>query len=152
MFVALQNPTLPCARMLHSPVASLFFWRCLTTFAPSFLHAAMNLHPRFLTVSTYTSASNAVYFQSPTMTRARMSLCTQSVHSFSFTLRPLRTTPSRFPNTGRFGSHPQLIRMSGPTHKRRLVCNVVSMLSHQIIYWHGCTRSPDGLVSYVVPQ
>ena len=132
MGVASQNPTLPCARKVHSFVASLFFWRCLTESAPSFLHAAMNLHPRFLTVSTYTSASNAVYFQPTTMTHARMSLCIQSVHFFSFTLRPLRMAPSRFPNTVRFGSHPQLIRMSGPTHKCRLVCNVVSILPHRL--------------------
>ena len=152
MGVASQNPTLPYAKHFHSFVASPFFWRCLTASAPSFPHAAINLHPRPLTVSTYTSASNAVCFQSPTMTHAQMSLCTQSVHSFSFTLRPVRTAPSRFPNTVRFGSHPQLIRRSGPTHKRRLVCKVASMLSHRVIYWHGCTRSSDGLVSNVVPQ
>ena len=152
MGVASETPTPPCARNFHSLVASLLFWRCLTASAPSFLHEAMNLHPRFLTVSTYTSASNAVYFQFLTMTYDRMSLCTQSVHSFSFTLRPLRTAPSMFPDTVRFGSHPQLIRMSGPTHKRRLMCNVVSMLSHRVIYCHGCTRSSDGLVSFVVPQ
>ena len=33
-----------------------------------------------------------------------MSLCTQSVRSFSFPARPLRTAPLRFPKTIRFGS------------------------------------------------
>ena len=47
---------------------------------------------------------------------ARMSLCTQSVHSFLFPPRPLRTAPSRIPNTIRFGSRPPLIRMSAPAH------------------------------------
>ena len=44
---------------------------------------------------------------------------------FSFPPRPLRTAPSRFPNTTRFGSHPPLIQMSAPTHKSLLVRNVV---------------------------
>ena len=33
--------------------------------------------------------------RSPVMPNARMSLCTQSVHSFSYSPRPLRTAPSR---------------------------------------------------------
>ena len=70
--------------------------------ASSFLHAAMNLRPPSVTASTHTSASNAVASQPPAMPNARMSLCTQSVHSFSFPLRPLRNAPSRFPNTIRF--------------------------------------------------
>ena len=41
---------------------------------------------------------NAIAFQSPVMPNARMSLCTQSVYSFSFPPRPLRTAHSRFPN------------------------------------------------------
>ena len=55
--------------------------------------------------------------QSPVMPNARMSLCTQSVHSFSFPPRPLRTAPSRFPNMIRFGNRPPLIRRSVPAHK-----------------------------------
>ena len=54
-----------------------------------------NLRPPTVTVSTHTSASNAVAFQSPAMQYARVSLCTQSVHSFSFPPRPLRAAPSR---------------------------------------------------------
>ena len=84
-------------------------------------------------VSTDTSPSNAVAFQCPAMPNARMSLCTQSVHYFSFPPRPLRTASSRFPNTTRFGSRPPLIRMSAPAHKSLLVRNVVSMLSHRVI-------------------
>ena len=67
-------------------------------------------------------------FPIPRHANARMSLCTQSVHSFSFPPRPLRTAPSRFPNMIRFGNRPPLIRRSVPAHKSLLVRNVVSML------------------------
>ena len=83
--------------------------------------------------SVNASAFNAIVFQSPVMPNARMSLCTQSVHSFSFPPRPLRTAPSRFPNMIRFGNRPPLIRRSVPAHKSLLVRNVVSMLSHRVI-------------------
>ena len=95
----------------------------------------MDLRPPSGTVSTHTSAFKAVPFQSPTMPNARMSLWTQSVHSFSFPPRPFRTAPSRFPKTFRFGSRPPLSRRSVPAHKRLLVHNVVSMLSHPVISW-----------------
>ena len=72
-------------------------------------------------------------FPVPVMPNARMSLCTQSVHSFSFPPRPLRTAPSKFPNMIRFGSRPPLIRMGVPAHQSLLVRNVVSMLSHPVI-------------------
>ena len=111
----------------------LFSWQCLTASISSFLRAAMNLRPPSATVPIQTSAFNAVAFQSPAMPNARMSLCTQSVHSFPFSPRPLRTAPSRFPNTIHFGSRPPLIRMSVPAHKSLLVRNVISMLSHRII-------------------
>ena len=114
-------------------VASLFSWRCLAAFTSSFLHAAMNLCLPSVTVSTRTSAFNAVAFQSPAMRNARMLLCTQSVHSFSFPPRSLRSAPSRFPTTIRFGSRPPLIWMSVPAHKSLPVRNVVSMLSHPVI-------------------
>ena len=51
----------------------------------------MNLRPPSVTASTQTSAFNAIVFQSTVMPNARMSLCTQSVHSFSFPPRPLGT-------------------------------------------------------------
>ena len=70
----------------------------------SSFHAAMNLRPPSVTASTQTSAFNAIVFQSPVLPNARMSLYTQSVHSFSFPARPLCTTPSRFPNIIRFGT------------------------------------------------
>ena len=59
-------------------------------------------------LSPHLSLQNAVAFHSPAMPNARMSLCTQSVHSsFSFPPRPLCTAPLRFPNTIRFfGSRP----------------------------------------------
>ena len=122
-----------CGNNFPSLVASLFSWRCLAASTSSFLHAAMNPRPPSVMVSTHTSTSNAVPFQSPTMPNALMSLYTQSVHSFSSPFRPLRTAPSRFPNTTRFGSRPPLIRMSAPAHKSLLVRNVVSMLSQRLI-------------------
>ena len=116
-----------------SLVASLFSWRCLAASFSSSLHATMNLRPPSVTASTQTSAFNAIAFQSPVTPIARMSLYTQSVHSFVFPPRPLRTAPSRFPNMIYFGNRPPLIRMSVPAHKSLLVRNVVSMLSHRVI-------------------
>ena len=72
-------------------------------------------------------------FPIPPMPNTRMSLCTQSVHSFSFPPRPLRTAPSRFPNMIRFGNRLPLIRIRTPAHKSLLVRNVVSMLLHLVI-------------------
>ena len=89
--------------------------------------------PPSVTVSTHTSAFKAVAFQSTPMPNVRMSLWTQSVHSFSFPPCPLRTAPSRFPKTIHFGSRPPLIRRSVLAHKSLLVRNVVSMLSHPVI-------------------
>ena len=114
-----------------------------------FLHVAMNLRPPSVTASTQTSAFNAIVFQSPVMPNARMSLCTQSVHSFSFPPRPLRTAPSRFSNMIRFDNRPPLIQRSVPAHKSLLVRNIVSMLSHpvisrarlyEVIRWSGLLR------------
>ena len=123
-----------CDNSFPSLVASLSSWRCLAASTSSLLHATMNLcSPPSVTVSTHTSASNAVLFQSSVISNIRMSLCTQSVHSFFFPHRPLRTAPSRFPNTIRFGSRPPHIRMSAPAHKSILVRNVVSMLSQWVI-------------------
>ena len=93
----------------------------------------MNVRPSSVTVSTRTSALNAAAFHYSVMSNARMSLCTQSVHSFSFPPRPLRTAPSRFPNTIRFGSRPPLIRMSALAHESLLVRKAVSMLSRRVI-------------------
>ena len=76
---------------------------------------------------------NAVAFESIATPYARMSLCTQSVHSFSFPPGPLHTAPPRFSNTIRFGSRPPLIRMSVPAHKSLLVRKVISMPSHPVI-------------------
>ena len=122
-----------CDNKFPSLVASLSSWRSLAASISSFLHAAMNLRPPSVTVSSHTSAFDAVAFQSPDMPNAHMLLCQQSVHSFSFPPRPLRTAASRFPNTIRFGSRPPLIRMSVPAHKSLLVYDVVSMLSHPVI-------------------
>ena len=116
-----------------SPVASLFSWRCLAASTSSFLHVAMNLRPPSLTVLTHNSAFNAVAFQPPAMPTTRMSLCTESVHSFYFSPRPFRTASSMFPNTIDFGSRPRLIRMNAPTHKSLLVRNVVSTISHPVL-------------------
>ena len=72
----------------------------------------MNLRPPCATVSTHTATFNAVAFQSPAaMPKAWTSLCTQSVHSFSFPPRALRTAPSRFSKTVRFGRRPALYQV-----------------------------------------
>ena len=63
---------------LLSLVASLSSWRCLATSTSSFLHAAINLLP------PPSATVSKVAFQSPAMPNARMSLCTQSVHSFFY--------------------------------------------------------------------
>ena len=122
-----------CDSKFPSLVAYFFSWRYLAASTSSFLHATMNLRLPSVTVSSHTSAFNAVAFLSPAMPNARMRLCTQSVHYFSFLPRPLRTALSRFPNTIRFGSRPPLIRMSVPAHNGLLVRNVVSMLSYRVI-------------------
>ena len=67
------------------------------------------------------------------MPNAQISLCTQSVHLFSFPPRSLHTAPSRFPSTIHLGSHPPLIQMSAPAHKSLLVRNVVLMVPHRVI-------------------
>ena len=51
-----------CDNNFPSIVASLFFWRCLAASTSYFLNAAMNLRPASETVSTHTSAVNAVAF------------------------------------------------------------------------------------------
>ena len=122
-----------CDNNFPSFLASLFSWRCLAASSFYFLHAVMNLRPPSVTASTHTSAFNAIAFQPPVMPNARMSLCSQSVHSFSFPPHPLRTAPSRFPNMIRFGSRPPLIRMSISAHKSIFGRNVVSVLSHRVI-------------------
>ena len=123
-----------CDNNFPSLVVSLFSWRCPASSTSSFLHAAMNLRPLSEAISTHILAYNAVDFHSPTMSNAQMSLCTQSVHFFSLFLpRPLRTAPTRFSNTIRFGSRPPLVRISVPAHKTLLVRNVVSMISHRVI-------------------
>ena len=107
-----------CDSNFPSLIASLFSWRCLAAFYLFLPPRGHDLRPPSVTVSTHTSAPNAVAFQSPAIPNARMLLCQQWVHSFSFPLRSLlRTAPSRFSNTNRFGSRPPLIRMSAPTHK-----------------------------------
>ena len=116
-----------------SLAASFFSWRCLAASISYFLRATMNLRPLSVTVSAHTSASNAVAFQPHAMSNSPMSLCKQSAHPFSFPSHSLRSAPSRFPNTIRFGNRTPLIRMSAPAHKRLVVRNVVSLLSHLVI-------------------
>ena len=142
--VRLQLSQSRCLSLLPAMSGRVFLF-----LSPSCLHAAMNLRPPFVTASTQTSAFTAIVSESPVMPNARMSLCTQSVHSFSSPPRPLRTAPSRFPNMIRFGNRPPLIRRSVPAHKSLLVRNVVSMLSHpvisrarlyEVIRWSGLLR------------
>ena len=98
-------------------VVSLFSWGSLSASTSYFLHAAINLRPPSVTVSTHISAFNTVASQYSAKPNARMSLCTQSVYSFSLPPRPLRTAPSRFLIRIRFGNLPLLIRISAPAHK-----------------------------------
>ena len=97
--------------LFPSLVASLFSWRCLAASISSFLYATINLNPCSVTTSTHIFASNAVGFQPPAMPNARTSLCTQSIHSFSFPPWPFRTaSSSRFPNNMiRFGNRSPLL-------------------------------------------
>ena len=141
-----------CDNKFPSLVASLFSWRCLAASTSSFLHAAMNLRPPSVTVSTHTSAFKAVAFQSPAMPNARMSLWTQSVNYFSFPPRPLRTAPSRFPKTIHFGSRRRSFGGASPLTKVFSFA-MSSECSHtRLSQGHGCTESSDGLVSCAVPR
>ena len=72
-----------CDNNFASLDASLFSRRCLAASTSPFPHAAMNLRPPSVTVSTRASASNAVAFQSTAMANARMLFCSQSFHYFS---------------------------------------------------------------------
>ena len=72
---------------------------CCLSFLPAmssrvylfFPPCGQNLRSTSATISTHTSASNAVAFQSPVIPNARMSFCTQSVYSFSSP--PVLSTP-----------------------------------------------------------
>ena len=124
----------------------------------------MNLCPPPVTGSTHTAASSAAIFQFPSMPNARISLCTQPVHSFSFPPRPLRTAPSRSPNTIRFGSRPPLIRRSVPAHKKSLTVRNVGIVQRlergvggSTIPSRGChqnisTRGRDYIIPYMVSK
>ena len=90
--------------------------------------------PPSVTVSTYTSASNPVVFQSPAMPNARMSLCTHSVDSFSFPPRPLRVAPSRPPAT-------HLNERPHPQKSSRAQRCLNAFTSGYLKEGHGCTRS-----------
>ena len=94
----------------------------------------MNLRPPSVTVSTHTSAFNAIAFQSPAM-----------VHSFSFPPRPLRTAPSRFPKTIRFGSRPpRSFGGASPPTEVFLSFATSSQCSHaRLSQGHGCTESSN---------
>ena len=97
----------------------------------------MKLHPPSVTVSTYTSVSNAVAFQPSAVLNTRMSLGTQPAQpaqSFPSPPCPLRSAPSGFLNTILLGSRPPLIWISSaPAPKILVVRNVVSMLPHRVI-------------------
>ena len=53
--MASQFYTPVCDNKVPSLVASLFSWRCLAASTSSFLHAAINLRPPSVTVSTHTN-------------------------------------------------------------------------------------------------
>ena len=98
-----------------------------------FLHAAINLRPFTMTVSTHTFASNAVASRSPAIPNARMWFCTQSVHTFFFPPHPLRTAPSRSLNMVRFGQPSTAYSEKRPRSKRLVVLSVSSMIPQPVI-------------------
>ena len=112
----------------------------------------MNLRPPSVTVSIHTSVFKAVAFQSPAMPNARMSLWTQPVHSFSFPHRPLRTAPSRFPKTIRFGGRRRSFGGASPPTKVFSFATWSQCCHTRLSQEHGCTKSSDGLVSCAVPR
>ena len=71
--VRLQLSQSRCLSLLLAMSGRVFLFSCV--------HAAMNLRPPSVTASTQPSAFTAIVFQSPVMPYARMSLCTQSIHS-----------------------------------------------------------------------
>ena len=123
-FRAVRYLFLGVHQLLYSVCDNSFLCRCLSLLLALSSRVYLFFPPRGheppptqLTVSAQTSASSAVPFQFPAMPNARMSLCTQPAHYFSFPPRPLRYARSRFPNTPRFGSRPSLIRMSAYIYK-----------------------------------
>ena len=145
-----KNYASVCNNDFPGLVASLFSWRCLAACTSFFLHPAMNFCPPSVTVSTHASAFNADAFQSPVMPNARMSLCTQLVHSSSFPPRPLRTAPSRL----RFAlaaARRSFEWVLLPT--KVFSCETLSKCSRTgLSQGYGCTKSSDGLVSCAVPR
>ena len=113
-------------------VASLFSWRCLAASPSYFLHAAINLRPPSVTVSTHTSASNAITFQRPDVTL--------------YAIDPLYLLPiPSFPHCtlkarqGKVSEHNSLWQPPAAHSDERsarksiLVHNTVSMLSYRVI-------------------
>ena len=92
-------------------------------------------------------AFNAINFQSLVMPSARISLCMQLAHSFSFPPRPLRTAPLRFPIMTRFGSRPPFVRMRSPPTKVFSSATLSQCSRTESFQGHSCTRSSGGLVS-----
>ena len=133
-------PSLVCLSLLL-----VMFSRVCIHFPPR----SINLRPPSVTVSTHTPVSDADAFHSPAMPNARTCLFTQSIYFSPFPPRPLRTAPSRLPNTIRFGNRSPLIWMSVPPHQSFPVRKLGSMLSHpfisrawfyEVIQWSGLLR------------
>ena len=140
---------------LPSLVASLFSWRSQAPSTSSFLHAAINLRPPSVTVSTHIYLHLSIYLPIYLSIYLSIYLCLQRrrfpTPRYSkrpdvalYAVGPLFllptpppahcSAPSSFPNMIHSGNRPPLIiRMSAPTHKSHLVHNVVSMLSHPVI-------------------
>ena len=127
----------------------------------SFPPRGHKLRPTSVTVSTLTSASNAVTVLSSPRYTERPDIALYAISPLF-----LLTTPSsphctlkasqgktRFPNRIRSGNRPPLVRMSAPAHKSLLVHNIVSMLSHRVISTrgHGCPFKCHEEVLYLQP-
>ena len=152
MGVASQFYTPVCDNKVPSLVASLFSWRCLAASTSSFLHAAINLRPPSVTLSTHTSAFKASLSSPPL---CQTSGC-RSVRNRS-TLFPSHPVPSVLHPQGfrkRFASAAARRSFAGASPPTKVFSFATSSqcFHTRLSQGHGCTKSSDGLVSCAVPR
>ena len=134
-------------------VFSLFSWRCLVVSTSYFPHAAINLRPPSVTVSTHTSLPPTTSLSSPPLcqTPGRRSVRNRSTLSLS---RPVLSAlhPQGFRTRFTLATARRSFGRAPPPSKV-LSCATLSQCSYpQLSRGHGCTRPFDGLVSRVVPR
>ena len=122
-----------CVRSQLSQSRSLLFSRrSLAVSTCFFLHAAMNLRPPFLTVSTHTSASNTV--SSYPLAAKRPDIALYAVGPL--VLLPTPSTPHCTINVSQYDSlwqPPTAYSDERPRPQSLLVRSVILMLSHPVI-------------------